>query len=254
MCKRLLNSATGVDRLAILLLLETGLKIEDLIGLKVSDIDLGEGFLKFSGKNIALTPEVIKELRGYLKARPGQIYLLEGRCGKPITSKWRRCVLEKRLQKARGQVDMDKLIEKDKIIDIANSLFIYTDEMNWMEVKNTFADDVLFDMTSLSGGEPSLLTPQQIVDGWDAGLRKLKAVHHQVGNYRVNITEREADLFCYGVAFHYLPNPTNSNTRIFVGSYNLHFAKDGRGWKIDRFKFNLKFIDGNKDLEAYSHD
>ena len=151
-------------------------------------------------------------------------------------------------------MNIDKLVEKDKIIDIANSLFIYTDEMNWAKVKDIFADEVLFDMTSLSGGEPTKLTPQKIVDGWDAGLGKLKARHHQVGNYRVNITEKEADLFCYGIAFHYLPNPTNMNTRIFIGSYNLHFVKNEKGWKIDKFKFNLKFIEGNKDLEAYAQD
>lgn len=149
---------------------------------------------------------------------------------------------------------MDKLVEKDKIIDIANSLFIYTDEMNWARVMDIFADEVLFDMTSLSGGEPTRLSPQQIVDGWDAGLKRLKARHHQVGNYRVNLRERAADLFCYGIAFHYLPNPTNSNIRTFVGSYNLHFTKEARGWKVDMFKFNLKFIEGNKDLEAYAHD
>ncbi len=149
---------------------------------------------------------------------------------------------------------MDKLVEKDKFIDVVNNLFIYTDERNWAGVMEAFADEVLFDMTSSSGGEPAKLTPQQIVDGWDAGLRKLKSVHHQVGNYKVKIAETEADLFCYGIAFHYLPNPKNSNTRIFIGSYDLHFIKDAGGWKIDKFKFNLKFIDGNKDLEAHAND
>jgi hypothetical protein len=60
----------------------------------------------------------------------------------------------------------------------------------------------------------------------------------------------EAELFCYGIALHYLPNPTNRNTRTFVGSYDFHLLRTHGAWKIDRFKFNLKFIDGNKDLEA----
>ncbi|HWR25347.1 MAG TPA: nuclear transport factor 2 family protein, partial [Methanosarcina sp.] len=120
---------------------------------------------------------------------------------------------------------VDKLVQKDEIIDVANKLFIYTDEKKWEDVKNTFADEVLFDMTSMSGGIPATLTPQQIVDGWDTGLKKLKATHHQIGNYRVNLKDREADLFCYGVAFHYLPNPTNNNTRTFVGSYDFHLIK-----------------------------
>lgn len=149
---------------------------------------------------------------------------------------------------------MDRLVQKDEIIDAANSLFIFTDERNWESVKAIFSDEVLFDMTSLAGGDPIRLTPQQIVDGWDAGLKKLKALHHQIGNYRVAVRDKDADLFCYGIAFHYLPNPTSNNTRTFVGSYDLHFMKTKNGWKIDQFKFNLKYIDGNKDLEKYDPD
>jgi hypothetical protein len=35
-----------------------------------------------------------------------------------------------------------------------------------------------------------------------------------------------------------------------VGSYDLHLVKDDGGWKIDEFKFNLKFMEGNRDLEG----
>ena len=70
-------------------------------------------------------------------------------------------------------------------------------------------------MTSIAGDEPSTLTSQQIVDAWDQGLRGLGAIHHQVGNYEVTITGNEADAFCYGIALHYLKNPTNKNTRTF---------------------------------------
>jgi SnoaL-like domain len=85
---------------------------------------------------------------------------------------------------------------------------------------------------------------------WDQGLKAVKAIHHQAGNYQVTIKGNEADLFCYGIAYHYLPTPTNQNTRVFVGSYDYHLVKGDGGWKIDRFKYNLKFIDGNKDLEG----
>ncbi|MBS1128790.1 MAG: hypothetical protein H6Q96_1170, partial [Nitrospirae bacterium] len=33
-------------------------------------------------------------------------------------------------------------------------------------------------------------------------------------------------------------------------SYDLHLVIGDGGWKSDKFKFNLKFIDGNKDLEG----
>jgi len=67
---------------------------------------------------------------------------------------------------------------------------------------------------------------------------------------KVRRRSSEADRFCYGIAYHYLPNPTDRNTRVFVGSYDLHLVIGDGGWKSDKFKFNLKFIDGNKDLEG----
>jgi hypothetical protein len=117
-------------------------------------------------------------------------------------------------------------------------------------VKKCFTDTVLLDMTSIVGGDPSTVTSQNIVDGWDNGLKALKAIHHQVGNYVVTISGNEADVFCYGIATHYLPNNTNRNVRTFVGSYDLHLLKVGDTWRIDKFKNDLKYMDGNPELEA----
>jgi hypothetical protein len=142
------------------------------------------------------------------------------------------------------------LAEKDKIIDTINRLFIHTDDLNWPGVKECFADRVLFDMTSVVGGDPVTLTPDDIVNSWEQGLRHLEAIHHQVGNYLVNISGDEAAAFCYGIASHYLPNDTSRNTRTFVGSYDFYLTKSDDVWRIDKFKFNLKFIDGNPNLEG----
>jgi hypothetical protein len=148
------------------------------------------------------------------------------------------------------QGQMLQINEQNEAIATVNRLFICTDTRDWTCVKDLFAPEVLFDMTSLAGGQPEKKTPQQIADMWDQGLKVLKAIHHQAGNYQVTLRGNEADLFCYGIAYHYLPNPTNQNTRVFVGSYNFHLVRAAAGWKIDQFKFNLKFIDGKKDLEG----
>jgi hypothetical protein len=144
---------------------------------------------------------------------------------------------------------MSTMMEKDRVIETVNRLFISTDNRDWSGVKALFASRVLFDMTSLAGGLPANITPQEIVDGWDRGLKALKAIHHQAGNFLVEVRGSEATVFCYGVAWHYLPNKTSRNTRTFVGSYDVHLVQQDGEWRIDRFKFNLKFIDGNPDLE-----
>ncbi|MEK9137800.1 MAG: hypothetical protein AAB393_11810 [Bacteroidota bacterium] len=76
----------------------------------------------------------------------------------------------------------------------------------------------------------------------------MQAIHHQAGNYFVTSKDSQADVSSYGIAIHYLPNPSNQNTRTLLGSYDLQLTKQGQGRMINRFKFNLKFFEGNKNL------
>lgn len=95
--------------------------------------------------------------------------------------------------------------DRGEIIEVITRLFVGTDKRDWNAVRHCFASHVHFDMTSLAGGEPAELTPQQITDGWDAGLRPIAHVHHQAGTFLVNVhaSSTEADAFCYAVAYHY---------------------------------------------------
>lgn len=144
--------------------------------------------------------------------------------------------------------DLRDLIEKERVKDVINLLFIATDNRDWDIVKNCFAPRVLFDMTSMTGGEPKELPPQEITAGWEQGLKGLKAIHHQIGNYFIKVENGTAHVFCYGIALHYMNEPLNNNTRTFVGSYNFRLSLMNKDWKISAFKFNLKFITGNLNL------
>lgn len=139
--------------------------------------------------------------------------------------------------------------DKEQVIDTVTRLFIYTDSRDWKKVEALFTRSVFFDMQSVSGARPAIITPGEIVDGWKKGLQPMKALHHQAGNFLVDIEDNEATVFCYGVAWHYLPNKSGRNTRTFVGSYEMRLLNQFGEWKIDRFKYNLKFIDGNAELE-----
>jgi hypothetical protein len=141
------------------------------------------------------------------------------------------------------------VFERPAVEDTIVTLFNKTDAKDWSAVRAAFADQVKFDMTSLAGGQPSVMTPQQITDGWEKGLKDILQIHHQSGNFLVTIDGKSATASCYGVAYHYKPGSKGGNTRTFVGSYDFHLQKsDADVWKIDSFKFNLKFIDGNLKL------
>lgn len=141
------------------------------------------------------------------------------------------------------------LLERDEVVAAVTELFLRTDERDWVAVRRCFAEQVVFDMTSLTGGAAVTLTPREITDGWEQGLRPISALHHQVGNFRVEVGRGEADASCYGVAWHYRPNRSGQATRTFVGSYDFHLRHGDGAWKIDAFRFNCKFVDGNLELE-----
>jgi hypothetical protein len=141
------------------------------------------------------------------------------------------------------------MTERDQVIEAVTTLFVETDKRDWAAVQSCFAGEVFFDMSSLGGAKPASTTPDRIAAGWRDGLKTLKAIHHQVGNFLVHIAGNEATVFCYGTAVHYLPNRTNRNTRTFVGSYEFHLVKIGDSWRIDAMAYHSKFVEGNLSLE-----
>jgi hypothetical protein len=141
------------------------------------------------------------------------------------------------------------LTERERIVELCNKLFVYTDYREWDRLVNeVFTPDVFVDTTSL--GENSQMMPAQaLCEKWKKGFEGLDAIHHQAGNYLINITDHGADIFCYATASHFKAHAQHGHTREFVGSYHLHAIYSPMGWRLDRFQFNLKYVAGNKDLK-----
>ncbi len=141
------------------------------------------------------------------------------------------------------------MTNREKITEVVNKLFIYTDFREWDKLKNeVFDDDVHLDMTSM-GGQQMDTTPGAICAMWEEGFKDLDAVNHLSGNYLVTlIDEKNAEVFAYATATHYKESATRGNTREFVGSYELKLRQNDKGWRIYSFVYNLKYATGNLNL------
>ena len=144
---------------------------------------------------------------------------------------------------------IDTVTQSWRVQELITRLFVGTDRRDWAAVRRCFAPTVRFDMTSLAGGSPASLTPEQITSAWETGLAPIESVHHQAGNFLIDVRGDDATASCYGIALHYKKTASGRNVRTFVGSYDfaLHYA--GADWVITSFRFNLKFLDGNTELE-----
>jgi hypothetical protein len=144
--------------------------------------------------------------------------------------------------------DLQELVQRNRITDVINRLFVSTDSRNWAAVKACFAPEVLFDMSSLGAGPAVRLPPEAIAAAWEAGLKPIEAIHHQSGNFFISSSGTQATASCYGIAYHYRRTESGRNTRVFVGAYDFHLVLHDE-WRIDAFRFDLKFVDGNATLE-----
>jgi len=144
---------------------------------------------------------------------------------------------------------LQQLLDERDAARVVTELFTATDRRDWPRVEACLAPRLTLDMTSLVGGEPTETSGTAVAAMWKEGLAPIDHVHHQVGNIVVTVSGEEADVSCYGIALHHRKVASPRATRVFVGSYRIHLARlDGR-WRIDRFIFDLGFLEGNPELE-----
>lgn len=140
--------------------------------------------------------------------------------------------------------------EREQIVETVNKLFVYTDTQDWIKLQDeVFAADVELNMVSMGADKSEHVSSREICSRWEKTFEQLDAVHHQAGNYLVKISENAAEVYTYAIASHYREAAKKVKTREFVGSYDLHLIKTMSGWRIDKFKYNLKYSTGNMTLE-----
>jgi SnoaL-like domain len=145
---------------------------------------------------------------------------------------------------------MDFFSDREQIIETTNRLFNFTDAQNWVALQEeVFASEVTVDMVSMGMPEVKKMTAIELCAMWQNGFSGLDAVFHLAGNHAVTLREKDADMFCYSSATHFKKSATMGNTRTFNGTYDLHLVKTEKGWRIDSFKYNLKYTEGNMDLK-----
>jgi hypothetical protein len=135
-----------------------------------------------------------------------------------------------------------RIADRIDVVEKVDRLFVATDRKDWAAVQALFTERVAFDMSSLGSGAPAVLTAQEIVERWRDGLKDVQALHHQSGNYIVSLSGDTAEVFCYATATHYRPEQQKRLTQ-FVGSYELRLVRLPSGWRIDRFKFDRKWVE-----------
>lgn len=135
-------------------------------------------------------------------------------------------------------------MEGNKIIEAITNLFKGTDERDWELVRSVMADNVLLDYQSMTGIEPGMQTPQQIIDAWAGFLPGFDTTHHQLSEFRVRLHGSEADVDYVGKADHFI----GDEVWTISGTYQTKLEKQNGTWLITCLKLNYDKQSGNTAL------
>jgi hypothetical protein len=139
-------------------------------------------------------------------------------------------------------------MENQQITSVVTAIFQGTDERDWQKVEKSFADKVLLDYTSMSGGTPSTLTPQQITAAWKTLLPGFDSTKHHISDLKVDQHDDEAGFTNAVHAEHYLQVDGKQETWIVEGHYIFQLKKVNHEWKVSAMKFIKRNISGNMNL------
>ena len=132
--------------------------------------------------------------------------------------------------------------------DVVVEMFFATDRRAWDEVRDSFADTVRLDYTSLNGGEPVMIAADDMVEAWKGLLPGFDSTHHHVTPVMTTPSVEGTRVILNGTATHRLSSAHGDSLWIIGGYYEADLVAGVDGWKIARFTFVATWGSGNRDL------
>jgi SnoaL-like domain len=139
--------------------------------------------------------------------------------------------------------------DRASIIDAINAVGMWADRKDFVKLRSLFADTVAMDYTSLAGGSPVTVKADDLMKGWEAGLKPFRT-QHMIASHLVTINGNTAESLSNVHAIHYVPNELGISNWQVYGYYEHKFVRTSAGWKVTALKINKTMADGNAALSG----
>jgi hypothetical protein len=133
-------------------------------------------------------------------------------------------------------------------LDVLVTMFHAVDDLAWDVARSTFAPVVETDYTSLWGGAPARLAPDELIAGWRELLPGFDATHHHIGPILV-IGERPDEVTCTTNvrAGHWIVTAGGGRERWeVIGRYVVRLTRSERGWAISAIMLRAMAEEGDR--------
>nr|WP_295871950.1 nuclear transport factor 2 family protein [uncultured Chitinophaga sp.] len=137
-------------------------------------------------------------------------------------------------------------METANILPVIQAVFKGADARDWHTVEQSFAPEVVYDYTSMAGGQPLTLTPSAITDMWKQFLPGFDKTEHRISDFIFTQEDNTVVVQFSGHATHVI----DTATWTVEGNYETRLSRNGDKWQLTFFKFNLQRQEGDLQLPA----
>jgi hypothetical protein len=136
--------------------------------------------------------------------------------------------------------------ETAKIISVVSSIPLAVDLAAYDLAERAFAPSIVIDYTSLWGGEPSTMTPAQLMDAWRGLVPGFDGTWHQLSDVKAIVSGATAEASAFVDGRHWLGD------KIWrpVGTYAWTLVKQDGRWKVTHMTFKMTQEIGDRALVA----
>ncbi|MEM1371682.1 MAG: nuclear transport factor 2 family protein [Pseudomonadota bacterium] len=131
-----------------------------------------------------------------------------------------------------------------RVITLVSSIPLAVDLAAYDLAEAAFAPKIVIDYTSLWGGEPSTMTPAELMAGWRGIVPGFDATWHELGMVSVEIDGDSAKASANVDARHWIEDQLWRP----IGVYYWDLTRTSGGWRITRMVFDLTQEIGDRAL------
>jgi SnoaL-like domain len=145
-----------------------------------------------------------------------------------------------------AQPNSNTMTDQAAIINAVNGIAIFADLRDWERCRQSFTNEVEFDYTALTGGEPTVISADQQMQQWSQFFKStFKNTQHIVGSHVVAVNGNTATCVSNFQAHHtYLD--TEKGTWVLSGVYHHDLVREGDNWNVNKMKMSIAWETGNR--------
>jgi len=134
------------------------------------------------------------------------------------------------------------------VIDICTRMAWHTDRRQWDALAEVFADKVMLDYTSLSGGVPGQVGRDELVGSWQQLIGAMTATQHLLSNHLVTVNGDVAECTAQFQATHLANMAPDEDRWVLGGHYWFGMIRVSGQWQISALTMTVSWSSGNQAI------